>query len=52
MKSGMLLLTLGLAVTPYLAACERDEGPMEKTGEKLDETGEKLDKNLREPGGD
>lgn len=43
------LLALALAV-PTLAACERNEGPLEETGEELEETGEKLDEGLREGG--
>lgn len=45
MKAWMLALTLA---APYIAACERDEGPIEETGEELDEAGKKVDKDLRE----
>lgn len=45
MKAWMLALALA---APYVAACERNEGPLEETGEELEETGEKIDEGLRE----
>lgn len=47
MKTWVLGAALALA-SPYMAACERDEGPLEETGEQLEETGEKVDEGLRE----
>jgi hypothetical protein len=47
-RAGLLLIVLSsLGVTSLaLLGCERDKGPMEEAGEKLDEAGEEIEDEI------
>ncbi len=48
MKKRFTVLTVALLAVAPLAACERDEGALERTGEELEQTGEDIGEGVEE----
>ena len=52
MKSRTLLIVLVLALTAGLAACKKEEGPMEKMGKAMDQAAEDTQEAVEEAAND